>query len=232
MGEWEKIMADIRSNIIALRRQMPYSVKIVAVSKTKPAGDIMEAYEAGQRIFGENRVAELISKREQLPSDIEWHMIGHLQSNKVKQLISNVALIQSVDTFRLLESIGKESEKAGLVTDCLLQFHIADEETKTGFTINEAERMLGTPEFRSLNSVRVCGVMGMATYTGDLEKVHHEFRNLKEYFIRIKQKFFMSAECFREISMGMSGDYKIAIEEGATLVRIGSLIFGVRDQRR
>ncbi len=221
-------MADIRSNIIALRRQMPSSVKIVAVSKTKPSGLIMEAYEAGQRIFGENRVTELISKREQLPSDIEWHMIGHLQSNKVKQLISNVTLIHSVDTFRLLETISKESEKAGLVTDCLLQFHIAEEDTKTGFTLIEAEEMLGSQGFKSLKSVRICGVMGMATYSDDPDKVRGEFRNLKDYFNRIKEKFFMSAESFREISMGMSGDYNIAIEEGTTMVRIGSLIFGAR----
>jgi len=221
-------MADIRSNIISLREQIPALVKIVAVSKTKPVEEIMIAYEAGQRIFGENRVQELLSKEDKLPPDIEWHLIGHLQSNKVKQVISRVSLIHSVDSFRLLETINRESEKAGRITDCLLQFHIAAEETKTGFTMGEAVEMLGSEGFRSLRSVRICGVMGMATFTDNSEKVRLEFRDLRNCFLQIREKYFQTSEAFREISMGMSGDYIIAIGEGATIVRIGSLIFGTR----
>jgi PLP dependent protein len=224
-------MSNIRSNIISLREQIPASVKIVAVSKTKPVEDILQAYNAGQRIFGENRVQELVSKCSQLPSDIEWHLIGHLQSNKVKNVISQVSLIHSVDSWRLLETINKESEKAGRITSCLLQFHIASEDTKSGFSIEEALKMLESSGFRGLSSVRICGVMGMATFTDDMEKVRNEFRTLRIYFERIREQFFRTNYAFSEISMGMSGDYTIALEEGATMVRIGSLIFGERNQK-
>jgi pyridoxal phosphate enzyme (YggS family) len=221
-------MADIRSNIISLRREIPTTVKIVAVSKTRPIEDIMVAYEAGQRIFGENRVPELVLKREKLPADIEWHLIGHLQTNKVKQVILHVSLIHSADSLKLLETINRESEIAGRITDCLLQFHIASEETKSGLTIEEASEILESGKFQDFKSIRICGVMGMATYTENAGHVRGEFRNLRSYFLQIKEKYFHTDSSFREISMGMSGDYQIAIEEGATMVRIGSLIFGER----
>jgi PLP dependent protein len=221
-------VGKISSNIISLRKEIPASVKIVAVSKTKPVEDIMSAYEAGQRIFGENRVQELILKKEMLPGDIEWHLIGHLQSNKVKQVIPHVSLIHSADSMKLIEVINKESENAGRKTACLLQFHIATEETKSGFTFDEAFEMLGSAAFAEFRAVRICGVMGMATFTDNAELVRREFRVLMEYYIQLKHKYFQADEAFREISMGMSGDYRIAIEEGATMVRIGSLIFGER----
>ncbi|MGD0581355.1 MAG: YggS family pyridoxal phosphate-dependent enzyme [Bacteroidales bacterium] len=221
-------MVDIVSNIRLLRQGIPSSVKIVAVSKTKPVEDILAAYEAGQRIFGENRVQELISKREILPGDIEWHLIGHLQTNKVKQLIPHIGMIHSADSQKLLEVIDMESGKASRTTDCLLQFHIAREETKSGLTIDEAIGILSSPAFARLKAVRICGVMGMATYSGDNELIRSEFRNLRKYFIQLKERFFPDNSSFREISMGMSGDYRIAIEEGATIIRIGSLIFGER----
>ena len=225
-------MADIASNIRLLRQEIPAHVKIVAVSKTKPVEDIMAAYEAGLRIFGENRVQELVSKKEILPSDIEWHLVGHLQTNKVKHLIPDVSLIHSADSLRLIEAIDRESEKYGRITDCLLQFHIASEETKSGLTIDEAIILLESSGFREMKSVRICGVMGMATYTADNGLVRREFRNLREYFNRLREQFFKTKTSFSEISMGMSGDYGIAIEEGATIVRIGSLIFGERGRRQ
>lgn len=221
-------MTDIGSNIRYLRQEIPADVKIIAVSKTKSVEDIMNAYNEGQRLFGENRVQELISKREELPSDIEWHMIGHLQTNKVKQLIPHAAMIHSVDSKKLLEAIDLESEKAGRVTCCLLQFHIAREETKSGFSIDEAEDILRSSRFNELSRVKICGVMGMATFTDDVEIVRSEFRNLRNIYIRLKEQFFPEKQYFNDISMGMSGDYRIAIEEGATMVRIGSLIFGNR----
>jgi PLP dependent protein len=221
-------LTDIASNIETLRSSIPSAVKIIAVSKTKPAGDILVAYQAGQRAFGENRVPELAAKHEALPADIEWHMIGHLQTNKVKQLIPLVSLIHSIDSFRLLSTVDIESQRLGLITDCLLQFHIAKEESKSGFSIDEALLMLDSVSFTALKNVRICGVMGMATYTDNIPAVRNEFSELRSIFTRLKEAYFRSDESFREISMGMSGDYPIAIGEGATMVRIGSLIFGER----
>jgi PLP dependent protein len=221
-------MTDIEKNIRSLRKELPASVKIVAVSKTKPVSDILSAYNAGQRIFGENRVQELITKKSQLPADIEWHFIGHLQSNKVKQIVPSAVTIQSVDSFRLLSVIDREAQKADVITDCLIQFHIAREETKFGFSPEEAMETFRSNEFKALHNVRIRGVMGMATFTQDMEAVREEFRFLRKWFVLIKQKFFTEKNEFSEISMGMSGDYMIAIEEGATIVRIGSLIFGER----
>jgi pyridoxal phosphate enzyme (YggS family) len=221
-------LADIATNIRLLKTRIPESVKIVAVSKSKPVSDIMEAYNAGHRIFGENRVQELLRKKEMLPSDIEWHLIGHLQSNKVKQVVPLVSMIESVDSYRLLETINRESEKAGRITDCLIQFHIASEETKSGFDIDDALQMFSSGGLRNLAGVRLMGVMGIATFTDDMTVVRKEFRTLKSWFDRIRENYFRYSDSFCEISMGMSGDYSVAIEEGATIVRIGSLIFGKR----
>jgi PLP dependent protein len=221
-------MGNIVRNITSIKAHLPSGVKLVAVSKTKPASDIMEAYEAGQRIFGENRAGEMAAKRESLPRDIEWHQIGHLQTNKVKSIISFVNLIESVDSLRLLKVIDSEASKQTRTVDCLLQFHIATEDTKFGFSINEAEQMIASDEFRSLRNVRICGVMGMATFTDDADKVRMEFRALRGYFETLRDLHFSGNPAFCEISMGMSGDYLIAIGEGSTMVRIGSLIFGER----
>jgi len=222
-------MTAIAANIISLKQQIPASVKVVAVSKTKSAGEILEAYNTGHRIFGENRVQELISKKNNLPDDIEWHFIGHLQTNKVKLVVAVASMIESVDSFKLLKVISGEAMKCGRIIDCLLQFHIAREETKSGFSLAEAEEMLRTEEFRQLQEVRVCGVMGMATFTDDSALVRNEFRSLSDYFNRLKKAYFSDQPSFKEISMGMSGDFRIAVEEGSTMIRIGSIIFGERN---
>jgi pyridoxal phosphate enzyme (YggS family) len=221
-------MSAIGENIISLKRELPSGVKLVAVSKTKPVSDILQAYNAGQRIFGENRVGELLLKKEQLPEDIEWHLIGHLQTNKVKSIITSVSLIHSVDTLKLLRTINDEALKMNRLVNCLLQFHIATEETKFGFSIEEALNMTGSEEFSHLKSVRICGVMGMATFTDDKNLVSSEFRSLAGYFRLLRERFYQNSPEFCEISMGMSGDFRTAIGEGSTMVRIGSLIFGER----
>lgn len=204
------------------------NARLVAVSKTHPAARIREVYDQGQRIFGENRPQEMLEKHSALPADVEWHLIGHLQTNKVKYIAPFVAMIHSVDSLRLLQEIDKQALKHGRIIDCLLQFHIAREETKFGFSESEVNDMLLSPEFASLQNVRICGVMGMASFTDDTVQVRQEFQHLKNIFDRLKQKFFPQAPYFREISMGMSGDWQIALEEGSTMVRIGSLIFGTR----
>lgn len=221
-------MSDIVSNIISLKRQIPLSVRLVAVSKTKSVSDILEAYSAGQRAFGENRVQELLSKKEKLPPDVEWHLIGHLQSNKIKYIVPFISMIHSVDSFRLLTAIDEEAGKIKRQIDCLIQFHIAREETKYGFSFKEADEMMGTDEFRNLKNVRICGVMGMATFTDDTSVVRSEFRDLATHFKSLKDKYSNRLPYFRELSMGMSGDFLTAIEEGSTMVRIGSIIFGER----
>ncbi len=203
-----------------------HSVTLVAVSKTKPAEDIMKLYQSGQRIFGENKVQEMVSKYEVLPKDIQWHQIGHLQKNKVKYIAPFVAMIHAVDSFELLEVINKEAVKNSRTIDVLLQFHIATEETKFGLNKDEAVQLLTVLEKEPLPNVRICGVMGMASFTEDTNLIRSEFRSLKEIFTYLKSRFFMENPFFKEISMGMSGDYKIAIEEGSTMVRIGSAIFG------
>ena len=213
---------------LALKNQIPSSVKLVAVSKTRSPEDILEAYHTGHRDFGENRVQELLSKKESLPEDIEWHLIGHLQTNKVKFIIQYISLIHSVDSFRLLKTIDTEAKKISRTVDCLLQFHIAQEETKFGFTMEEASSMLESQDFWRLGSVRICGVMGMATLTNDMEKIRKEFKGLVGCFNTLKEKYFRDMTSFREKSMGMSGDYMTAIEEGSTIIRIGSAIFGER----
>lgn len=205
-----------------------HHVKLVAVSKTHPPERILEVYREGQRIFGENRVQEMLLKQAALPQDIEWHLIGHLQTNKVKMIAPFVQMIHSVDSLALLQEIDKQALKSGRVIDCLLQFHIAAETTKFGFSEPEVEEILRNPDYKSLQNVRICGVMGMATFTDDQNQVRQEFKTLKAIFDRLKKRFFADIPWFKEISMGMSGDWQIAVEEGSTMVRIGSLIFGAR----
>lgn len=220
---------DIGKNIKDIVEKLPQGVRLVAVSKTKPNEAIMEAYRAGQRIFGENKVQELVRKYEELPKDIEWHFIGHLQTNKVKYIAPFVHLIHGVDSLKLLKVINKEALKNKRIIPVLLQFHIAREETKFGLHLQEAREILESPEFKELNHVQIAGVMGMATYTDDEAQIRSEFRMLHDIFMQLKQGYFVDNEQFREISMGMSGDYPLAIEEGSTLVRIGSSIFGERN---
>jgi PLP dependent protein len=223
-------MTDIASNISSIRKELTPSVKLIAVSKTKPVQDILEAYNTGQRLFGENRVQELLSKKDQLPTDIEWHLIGHLQSNKVKYIVPFISMIQSVDSYKLLTVIDAEASKLNRVVNCLLQIHIAAEETKFGFSMNELTEMLDNQDPDKMNSARICGVMGMATFTDDYNQVKEEFNYLKRCFDFLKSKYFSSIKHFTEISMGMSGDYRIALEAGTTMVRIGSLVFGSRSK--
>jgi PLP dependent protein len=224
-------MTDITGNLRVLRTTLPSSVKLVAVSKTRPVSDIMEAYNAGQRYFGENKVQELLTKKDLLPDDIEWHLIGHLQSNKVKAVVPFVRMIQSVDSFKLLETINSEASKVSRIVDCLLQIHIALEETKFGFSMKELEAKEGLREFINFTNVRICGVMGMATFTADTDQVKKEFDYLSKCFKALKNTYFSENHNFKEISMGMSGDYEIAVKEGSSIVRIGSLIFGVRNKK-
>ena len=202
---------------------------MVAVSKTKPVCDVQEAYDAGQRVFGENHALEMRDKHEALPKDIQWHFIGHLQTNKIKYIIPFVTLIHSIDTANLLEAVNKEARKHDRVVDCLLQFHIAQEETKFGLDLSEARQLLESEVFKQMENIRICGVMGMATFTDDEVEIRKEFKHLKEIFDTLKKDFFADQPQFKELSMGMSEDYPIAIEEGATLVRVGSKIFGPRN---
>lgn len=201
---------------------------LVAVSKTHPPERILALYNKGQRIFGENRVQEMLEKYAALPKDIEWHLIGHLQTNKVKLVAPFVRMIHSVDSLRLLEEIDKQAIKNNRVIDCLLQFHIASEESKFGFDEAEAREMISGDIFPRLKNIRICGVMGMATFTDDTRLVRSEFKHLHDIFQNLKKDFFNADPHFCEISMGMSGDWQIAVEEGSTMVRIGSLLFGPR----
>lgn len=219
---------SIAENINRIKADLPSNVLLVAVSKTKPAEMLKEAYLQGQRAFGENKVQEMAGKSELLPKDIHWHFIGHLQTNKVKYLVPFVHLIHSVDSFKLLRVINSEAKKVNRVIPCLLQFYIAEEESKFGFSMEEAEEMLNSPEFGSLENVRIAGVMGMATFTNNESQIRKEFACLRRYFIQLKKDFFSESAEFKEISMGMSGDYKLAVDEGSTIVRIGSTIFGER----
>ncbi|MBR1793053.1 MAG: YggS family pyridoxal phosphate-dependent enzyme [Bacteroidales bacterium] len=217
----------IKENLDKIRTTIPAGTRLIAVSKTKPVEDLKEAYEAGQRLFGENKALEMRDKHEALPKDIEWHFIGHLQSNKVKYIAPFVSLIHSIDSTAILQTVNKEAGKNHRVIDCLLQFHIASEETKFGLNTEEAEILLQS--YAELKHVRIVGVMGMATNTENSQLVRQEFRTLKEIFENLKQRHFADRPEFNEISMGMSGDYAIAIEEGSTLVRVGSAIFGARN---
>ena len=223
---------SIADNIISLKKGTDNSgVILLAVSKTKPAEDIQQAYDAGQRIFGENQVQELVDKYEQLPKDIEWHLIGHLQSNKVKYIAPFISMIQSVDSLKLLQEINKHALKHGRVINCLLQIYIADEETKFGLGFDEAIELLRSDEFAELKNIRVRGLMGIATNTDKEKQIGEEYYELDMFFKGIKQSFFRKEKSFDTLSMGMSSDYKIAIEKGSTMVRLGSTIFGSRGTR-
>lgn len=221
-------MNSIKDHLTSLLQELPKGCTLVAVSKTKPASDIQVAYDTGHRDFGENKVQELVSKEEELPKDIKWHMIGHLQRNKVKYIAPFVHLIHGVDTVKLLKEIDKQGRKNERVIDCLLQVHIAKEETKFGFSESEIETFLGSEEAAELTHVRVVGLMGMATNTDSEEMVAAEFRELKTLFNKIKNDMHAANLQLEVLSMGMSGDYKIAIAEGSNMVRVGSSIFGSR----
>lgn len=212
-----------------IRSELPEGVRLVAVSKFHPNEAIMEAYEAGQRIFGESKAQEMTAKHESLPKDIEWHFIGHLQTNKVKYIVPYVALIHGVDSYKLLADIDKQAGKAGRTVDCLLQLHIAQEETKFGFSFDECREMLDAGEWRQLRHARICGLMGMASNTDRLEQVRGEFASLGRFFQEAKGIWFAEAPHFKELSMGMSHDYPEAIAAGSTLIRVGTRIFGERE---
>ena len=220
---------SIADNINNLKKETEArGVTLIAVSKTKPADVLMEAYNAGQRVFGENNVQEMVEKQQQLPNDIEWHLIGHLQSNKVKYIAPFISLIHSVDSLKLLQEIDKQAAKNKRAIDCLLQIYIADEETKFGLGRDEAIELLRSEGFSALKNVRIVGLMGIATNTDSEKQIKDEFYELHTFFDGIKTSFFRKEDSFKELSIGMSADYKIAMEEGSTMVRVGSLIFGQR----
>ena len=215
---------SITQNLLQIKATLPENVTLVAVSKTKPIPDLMEAYEAGQRIFGENKIQEMTEKWEAMPKDIEWHMIGHVQTNKVKFMAEYVNLIHGVDSLKLLEEINKQAKKHNRIIDCLLQIHIAEEETKFGLDEKELNELLASTEFKILQNIRIVGLMGMATFTENQNQIKKEFIHLKSIFDNLKAEICN----LKSLSMGMSGDYKLAIECGSTMVRIGSSIFGER----
>ncbi|MBK6283211.1 MAG: YggS family pyridoxal phosphate-dependent enzyme [Draconibacterium sp.] len=220
---------NIAVNINSIKNNLPENVRLVAVSKTKPNEDILEAYNVGHKIFGENKVQDLVRKYEQLPKDIEWHFIGHPQTNKVKYIAPFVHLIHGVDSLKLLKVIDAEGKKNNRQIGCLLQFHIAEEDTKFGLSLSESKEILESKEFKNLGNVFIAGVMGMATYTENTHQIRNEFKSLKTIFNALKNEYFSAIKNFSEISMGMSDDYQIAIEEGSTMIRVGSKIFGERN---
>lgn len=219
---------SIKNNLLEIKSALPDHVTLVAVSKTKPVSDLMEAYEAGQRIFGENKIQEMTEKFEQMPKDIEWHMIGHVQTNKVKFMASFVSLVHGVDSLRLLEEINKQALKNNRVIDCLIQIHIAEEETKFGLNESELNELLQSDTFAQLKNIKIKGLMGMATFTDDQNQIKKEFQHLKSIFDRLQQSQKANNCEMTILSMGMSGDYQLAIDCGSTMVRIGSSIFGTR----
>ena len=218
----------IASNLEKIKKEIPAHVTLVAISKTKPVSDIMEAYLAGQRLFGENKVQEMAAKYAELPKDIEWHLVGHLQTNKVKFIAPFVSLIHSVDSLKLLQEINKQAVKNNRTINCLLQIYIAKEETKFGFDLDEVKVLLSSTELQALQNIKIVGMMGMATNTDDTEHIKKEFRSLNNFFVTLTQPETLNLK-LRTLSMGMSSDYTLAIEEGSTLVRVGSSIFGDRN---
>ncbi len=222
-------MYTIGEKIASIKGQIPEQVRLVAVSKTKPINLIQEAYDAGQRIFGENKALEMRDKHQALPDNIHWHFIGHLQTNKVKYIAPFVKLIHSIDSMKILKEVNKQALKNNRIISCLLQFHIASEETKFGLSAKEAYAILSSEEFKSMKNIKITGVMGMASNTFDTELIKEEFKYLRTIYQNLQFDFFLNDIFFREISMGMSGDYQIAVKEGSTLIRIGSSIFGARD---
>jgi pyridoxal phosphate enzyme (YggS family) len=218
---------SIQDNLLQIKQSLPASVTLVAVSKTKPVADLMQAYEAGQRIFGENKIQEMVEKYEQMPKDIAWHMIGHVQTNKVKFMVPFVSLIHGVDSLKLLEEINKQALKNKRIIDCLLQIHIAEEETKFGLNETELIELLQSDTFKNLHNIKVIGLMGMATFTENQSQIRKEFQHLKTIFDNNQQPTTNNCQ-LTTLSMGMSGDYQLAIECGSNMVRIGSSIFGGR----
>jgi pyridoxal phosphate enzyme (YggS family) len=221
-------MSHIQEEIHRIKTELPENVRLVAVSKYHPVEALQEAYDGGQRIFGESKVQEMTMKYEALPKDIEWHFIGHLQTNKIKYMAPYVTLIHGVDSYKLLAEINKQAEKVGRIIPCLLQIHIAQEETKFGFSMDECRTMLDEGTWRTLTHVQIAGVMGMATNTDDMAQVEQEFKTLSDFFEEVKETHFKDIPYYKEISMGMSDDYPLAIRHGSTLIRIGSRIFGQR----
>lgn len=222
-------MNDIRKNILSVRSELTEGVRLVAVSKFHPVEDLQSAYDAGQRIFGESHAQEVMAKESVLPKDIEWHFIGHLQTNKIKYIAPFISLIHSIDSLKLLKEIDKHAKKNGRVINCLLQIHIAQEDTKFGLTEEKLTCLLESEEYRALSNIRIDGLMCMATNTDDEGLIRQEFKQVKQIFNKIKEKYFPESEHFCELSMGMSDDYHIAMQEGSTLVRVGSKIFGMRN---
>lgn len=220
---------SISNNLSAVRKNIPADVQLVCVSKFHPDEALLEAYKAGERIFGESKVQEMCGKYERLPKDIQWHFIGHLQTNKIKYIVPFVELIHGVDSYKLLVEIDKQAAKINRVVNCLLQVHIAIEETKFGFSPEELLDTLRAGEWQSLQHVRICGLMGMATFTDTKIQVKAEFRELKTLFDQAKSDYFAEEPAFKNLSMGMSDDFQLAIEEGSNMVRVGSLIFGNRN---
>lgn len=222
---------DIKNNIQKFRQTIHAPCTLVAVSKTQPVGVIAQAYEAGQKVFGENKAQELARKYDVLPKDIEWHMIGHLQTNKVKYIASFVHLIHSVDSLKLLQEINKQAQKSDRTISCLLQVHIAREETKYGFSEAEILDLIDNELLQNLANIKIIGLMGMATFSKNMDQVRNEFKSLKKFFDSLASRTLPHTVTMKELSLGMSGDYTIAIEEGSTMVRIGSLLFGERIQQ-
>lgn len=219
---------NVKNNIEKFTQTLPAGCRLIVVSKTQSVEKIQQAYTAEQRLFGENKAQELTTKYEALPKDIEWHMIGHLQSNKVKYIVPFVQLIHSVDSLKLLMEVDKQAKKVNRVVDCLLQIHIATEDTKFGFSESEVLETLQSNEFNALKNIRITGLMGLATLTDNQAQIRQEFKSLKALFEKIKSTQVPSVE-MQELSMGMSSDYKIAMEEGSTLIRVGTAIFGERN---
>ncbi len=219
---------SITNNLLQIKSQLPNQVTLIAVSKTKPIADLMEVYNAGQRIFGENKIQEMTDKWEQLPKDIQWHMIGHVQTNKIKYMAAYVSLIHGVDSLKLLEEINKQAIKHHRIIDCLLQVYIAKEESKFGLDEQDLIEILNSEEFKQLKNIKIVGLMGMATFTEHQNQIKKEFQNLKRIFDKLQNQPATYNLQPTTLSMGMSGDYKLAIESGSTMVRIGSSIFGTR----
>lgn len=219
---------SVAEQITRLQKELPEGVKLLAISKYQPIEAIQEAYDAGQRMFGENHIQEMAAKAAVLPKDIQWHFTGHVQTNKIKYMAPFVSLVHAVDSFRLLREIDKHAAKHERRIDCLLQIHIAQEDTKYGLTVDECRQLLANEPWRELEHVRITGLMAMGSNTDDMEQVRHEFRQIKGLFDELKEKYFANEPSFCQLSEGMTDDYPIAIEEGSTIVRIGSMIFGER----
>ena len=222
-------MSTIQANLKEVLSELPAGVRLVAVSKFHPNEALEAAYAAGQRIFGESHVQEMTQKYETLPKDIEWHFIGHLQTNKVKYMAPYVSMIHAIDSYKLLAEVNKQAAKVNRIIPCLLQIHVAQEETKFGFTFDECRELLEAGEWKTLKNIHIAGIMGMASNVDDNEQIKNEFCSLNRFFKEIKQAYFADSEDFKEISMGMSHDYALAVEAGSTLVRVGSKIFGERN---